>query len=430
MKRYCIVILLLIFPSLISAQSHVQFDKYFNGKTLRMDYFHTGTKTENLYSLDKFIEETDWAGSRSQLIDNTNLGKYMIRLYDLNTNLLIYSRGFCSLFGEWQTTGEAEKEFRRTFHESVLVPYPNNPAQVVIAERDRENVFHEMFSVVVKPGSRFINRDKLHPGIEAVDIIKSGPPSQKVDLLILGDGYTKDEMGKFEKDVKKYVKALFSLSPFKENRNNFNVKAVKAISEQSGPDQPRKGVFNNTAVDASFNAFDLPRYMLSNNNKAIRDIAGKFPYDQVYLLVNSKRYGGGGIFNLYACSSSDHENSDFVFIHEFGHAFGGLGDEYYSSAVAYNEFYPKGIEPWEPNITALLDKKNVKWKDQIKSGTPIPTPEKPEFKKTTGVFEGAGYSAKGLFRPQMNCLMFSNREKRFCPVCQMAIQRVIDLYTK
>ncbi|TKJ32152.1 peptidase M64 [bacterium (candidate division B38) B3_B38] len=422
--------LVLLCASLVWGQGSVPFGEYFEEKTLRIDFYHTGTKTEDIISLDAIYEEPIWAGSLTELIDTTNLGKHLVRVFDLATNQLIYSRGFCSLFAEWQTTDEAARGFRRTFHESVLIPYPRAPVQVVIASRDRENLFREVFTMAIDPASYHIKRIQRQQGRKATAVEHNGPPSVKYDLLFLGDGYRAEDSEKFRSDVARYVEHLFSLSPYKERRQDFNLWSVEVISAESGISQPRQGVYRDTALGCSFNAFDLPRYVLTLDNRAMRDIASIAPYDGIIILVNSERYGGGGIFRLYAISTVDHADSPHVVVHELGHALAGLGDEYYQSEVAYSEFYPPDVEPWEPNITICQERKMLKWRDLVDRLTPIPTPEKQEFVDAVGCFEGAGYAAKGLFRPAMRCIMFSKKSTAFCPVCRRAIERIIDLYSR
>ncbi len=467
-------ILTLVIISTAIAQNSVNFQKFFENKTLRVDYFHTGTATTETISLDQVYEEGPWAGSQVNLIDTLNLGKYLVKVFDTQTNRLIYSRGFSSIYGEWETTQEAKDGITRTFHESVLLPLPKRKIQMVIAKRDRWMIFHDIFSTVIDPHSRFVNREKRAPDFKVIILHESGPPSQKVDFLLLGDGYTKDELGKFRKDAERWKKVILSTSPFKEHARDINIRAIEVISQDSGIDEPRKNLWRNTALSCSYNSLDSPRYILSLDNKAIRDVASAAPYDFIYILVNSKRYGGGGIYNLYATGMTGVENPDldwhveYMFTHEFGHSFAGLGDEYYTSSVSYLDFYPKGVEPWEPNITALVNPKNLKWKAFVEEGTPIPTPwpkaqydsleairrswdrSKPGYYEKwvkiikqqkqiihqakywgkVGAFEGAGYSSKGLYRPFMDCRMFSLSTVPFDPVCRAAIERVIKFYAK
>lgn len=467
-----IFILLLVTYSL--AQNQTLFQQFFSDKTMRVDYFHSGTKGVDIFSLDQAYEQSIWAGSQTNLVDTLNLGKYLVKVLDAGTGRLLYSRGFCSIFGEWQTTSEAAKGIYRTFHETVLMPFPKREVKLVIAIRGSGGRFHDCWSCVIDPNSRFINREPTRDDVNVIEIINNGPAGQKLDLLIIGDGYAAEELSKFRKDAKHLVDVLFNEDPFKKRKSDFNVRAIEVVSQESGIDEPRKNIWKNTACGCSFNSLDSPRYVLSLCNKNIRDIAANAPYDQLYLLFNSERYGGGGIFNLYSTcfSGTDRQGeswwADYVFVHELGHALGGLADEYYSSSVAYTEFYPVGIDPWEPNITALPDKDRLKWRHLVKSTTPIPTPwdkaaydsldselrkldpsisdyaekyEKlREHKKKlllsqkywgeVGAFEGAGYLSKGMYRAFLDCRMFSKSLVGFDPVCQEAIERVINFYSE
>ncbi|RMF58462.1 MAG: peptidase M64, partial [Calditrichaeota bacterium] len=448
--KYLVQLIFWLSCSVLSAQT-IPFDQFFVNKTLRVDYFHTGTATREIISLDQAYQEGPWAGSRTRLIDTLNLGKYLVRVFDVESNQLIFSRGFSSIYGEWETTGEAKDEIARTFHESVLLPFPKRPVQVVLAKRDRWMHFQDIFSTVIDPASRFVNREPRSRDFKVLTLLETGPPEKRVDFLLLGDGYTKDELGKFRKDAEHWKRVILQTSPFKENAQRLNIRAIEVVSEDSGIDEPRKNVWKHTALGCSYNSFDSPRYVLTLENKAIRDIASAAPYDFIYILVNSKRYGGGGIYNLYATGMTGVTNPDFdwhveyMFTHEFGHSFAGLGDEYYSSSVSYEDFYPRGVEPWEPNVTALLDPEHLKWKAFVAPDTPLPTPwpkakfdsleavratwdrSKPGYYEKwaklraeqvkamqaspyygkVGAFEGAGYSSRGLYRPGMDCRMFS-----------------------
>jgi hypothetical protein len=465
--------IMIVFAMTASGFAGPQFDRFFVEKTMRVDYYHTGTATTEIFSLDQVYEQPIWAGSKVNLIDTLNLGKYMVKVFDLKTNRMIYSRGYCTIFGEWQTTDEA-KEKHGTFHESVLFPFPKRQVQVVIAARDKRNYFVDKYTTIIDPNSRFVNREKSRPKGKITEVMKNGDPACKVDVVILAEGYNMEEQEKFDRDVKKYIRELFKVSPFKERKKDFNVYSIGLISQDSGIDEPRQNIWKNTALGASYNSLDSPRYVLSTHNKAIRDAAAHAPYDQIYILFNSKRYGGGGIYNWFSTCHSDADMDVhsfwpiYVFVHEFGHAFGGLADEYYSSSVAYSEFYPLGVEPWEPNITALVDKQHPKWGSMIAEDTPIPTPwakaqydslnlevrkldkksenyekeyirlqkeirrtlESDTYAGKVGVFEGAGYASKGLYRSGVNCRMFTKSLTDFCPVCRATIEKVIDFYCK
>lgn len=442
--------------------------------TMRVDYFHTGNAGQELMSLDRVvIEPLPWAGNANHPIDDSNLGKYIFEVIDRNTNRITYSRGFCSIYGEWETTDEAKK-LNRTFHESLRFPAPTSSVQIVLKKRNpADNTFREIWSLIVDPNDMFVDRAKPEAPGKLIEIMKNGDPANKVDLLILGDGYTAAEMKKFEADARRLSDLMFNTSPYKERKNDFNVWALCPASPESGISRPSTGIHRTTPLGTSYDAFGSERYVLTFDNRAFRTIASFAPYDSVEILVNSRTYGGGGIFGLYGTVSSDNASAPYIFIHEFGHHFAGLADEYYTSATAYAPSTER-LEPWEPNVTALLDPKNVKWGDMIQKDTPVPTPwSKEEYDKYSaefqkrrgqirkenrpetemealfaevlnreskqfatepyadrvGAFEGANYESKGYFRSQLNCIMFT-RKMQFCQVCKHTIERVIDLYTR
>jgi hypothetical protein len=305
-----------------------------------------------------------------------------------------------------------------------------------------------------------------------MELQKMGDPATKVDLLVLGDGYTAAERGKFEKDARRFMNALFSTSPFREHRKDFNVWGLCPAAEESGVSRPSSGIYRRSPLGATYDAFGSERYVLTTENRVLRDVASFAPYEFIEILVNGQTFGGGGIFNQYATVAIDSLWSGFVGVHEFGHQFAALADEYYTSEVAY---LPPGkkTEPWEPNVTALFDPANLKWKDLVAPGTPVPTPwDKEEFDRferdiqrqrkelraagrpeaemnelfrkerekedamfgaqkfagKVGAFEGANYEAKGYYRPEVDCIMFT-RHNKFCAVCRRAIERVIGMYT-
>jgi hypothetical protein len=331
------------------------FDRYFAPKTMRVDYFHTGDVDEEIVGLDRVVSDGAWAGSLTRLIDETNLGKYLFEVVDPATNRVIYSRGFASIYGEWETTGEA-RSMHRTFHESLRFPWPREPVQVVLKKRDDRNAFHEIWSVSIDPNSRFVNAADPPPHSNVWAVFENGPPTEKVDIVLLSEGYRADEMEKFHADARRLVEALFAVEPFRSRRADFNIWAV---------DIP--------PISAEYNIFDSERYMLTYDNRALREALSGVPYEFLEILVNEKQYGGGGIFNSQSTTSVDTEFAEYIFIHEFGHHFAGLADEYYLSPVSY-ETPAELTEPWEPNVTALHDPSRVKWAHLVDPGTPLPTP--------------------------------------------------------
>jgi hypothetical protein len=451
------------------------FDDVFTGRTLRLDAFHSGTATEEHLAVDQVRVEGEWPGSRTRLLDDTNLGKYLLAVVDLATQRTMYSRGFASIYGEWETTGEARAGTWRTIHESYRFPEPRGKVQVVVRKRTDDGSFREIFATVVDPASRFVDRAPPAPTGEMWEVVASGDPATKVDLLILGDGYAPADRDRFRAHADRAVAAIFAVEPFASHRDDFNVRAIFTPAPKSGVSRPRAAVWRSSPLGLSYNAFDSERYMLTFANAQLREVASQAPYDALILLANDDKYGGGGIFDLWMTAAAGSGQFDYLVIHEFGHSFAGLADEYYTSPTSYEEFTAPGTEPWEPNVTALLDPAELKWKELVAGDTPLPTPWNQErydevslafqerrqemrargaseeemdayfaeVKATTtpmlagepyagkvGAFEGASYQARGLYRPATDCLMFTRNPSTFCPVCARAIERVISLYTE
>jgi hypothetical protein len=422
MKKILILCLLIIAQRVSAA-----FDDYFENKTLRIDYVHTGNNLTDSYSIDELIQEPYWGGPKVNMLDIFDYGRYKVLFYDAASNVLIYSHTYSTLFSEWQTTDEA-KTTVKSFSETVTCPFPKKKIHVEFQARNRKGIFEKKFEYDVDPGNYFIKKEQKMP-FPKVDILNSGDPAAKVDIVIIPDGYTKDEMDKFIKDAKRFTGFLFKCTPYKQNQDKFNVWAIQAPSAESGPDMPGIGVWKNTLLSTSFYTFDSERYLMTTDNKSVRDVASNAPYDQIYIIVNTNHYGGGAIYNDYAVCVSENPYDEYVFSHELGHEFAGLADEYYESSTSYNDFYPLDVEPWEPNLTTLV-KFDLKWKTMIDMSTPVPTPNIEKYKSVVGVFEGGGYVNKGVYRPFYDCTMKSISVDNFCPVCRKAIQKMIDFYTK
>lgn len=490
MKKIGLSVLSVLVLSLtVSAQLPEDFDRYFMDKTMRIDYFHIGDAKEEIVTIDQVYEQGIWAGSLNNLIDTFNNGRYYVKIHDLSSDMLIFSKGFDSYYGEYKTTNRAMKGVKRTYHETALIPYPKNKIRFVLEVRNRENKLLPLFSQVIDPSGVDICKEPPDKDVQVFEMIKNGHPHVKVDVALIAEGYTSEEEKKLQADFERFADILFSQEPYRTYKDMFNIYGVNKPSEQSGCDEPRRGVFRNTTLGASFNSLGSERYLLTEDNKALRDVAANVPYDALFIMVNHMRYGGGGIYNLFCTFTTDNQWHRYLFLHEFGHSFAGLGDEYYTSSVAYNEFYPRGVEPTEANITALLDPENLKWKEFITTGVSIPTPwEKEKFDKMdmdyqkirqeinqkiaemkrqgapkdeivrieqkseqlsrehadkldaylakskyrdkVGAFEGAGYSTRGLYRPMLDCLMFTKGDKPYCKVCEQAIIRVIKYYSE
>ncbi len=423
MKKY--ILLFTLIPFLLFPQTN--FNDYFENKTLRLDYYHTGNSTEDSYSFDELIEEPYWGGSKTNLLDQFDYGKYKFVVKDKESDKEIYSRTYSTLFSEWQTTEESKKTIK-SFSETVTFPFPKKSVVVEFYSRDKKNILHKKFEYTIDPKNYFIKKERTAQ-FENFKVHYSGDPAVKVDIVIVPDGYTKDEMQKFKDDCNKFSDFLLGTSPYKQNQDMFNIWAVESPSKESGTDVPAENIWKNTIANSTFYTFDLERYLMVIDDKNLRNLASNAPYDQIFVLVNTKKYGGGAIYNHYSVCSSDNDFSDYVFTHEFGHGFAGLADEYYTSDVAYEEFYPLDVEPLEPNVTTLVNF-DSKWKNMIEDSIPIPTPATGIYKDKVGAYEGGGYVPKGVYRPMQDCSMKSISVDNFCPVCKRAISEMIDFYTK
>ncbi len=489
MKRLLAVIALAVLTAVCAqAQKGPAFDDWFVDKTMRVDYFHAGNAAEETVTLDRVFDQGIWAGSRVHLVDPFNLGRYQVKITDAASGTLIFSKGFDSYFGEYKTSEPALKGVRRTYHESALLPYPRKPVRFTVEAKDRQNAYKVLFSQDIDPAAVTVIREPLIPGVKVFEVVKSGQPRNKVDIAIVAEGYTAAEEPKLKADLDRFAAVFFKFEPYKSHKDKFNFTGVFKPSPESGCDEPSHGSFKATALGATFDSLGSERYLLTEDNRSLRDIAAHAPYDALYIMVNHKRYGGGGIYNLYCTFTTDNQWYEYLFLHEFGHSFAGLADEYYTSEVAYNEFYPRGVEPAEPNITALLEPGKLKWKGLVSPGIEIPTRwEKADFDAMdnayqkirgeintkiaklkregaaaadvahveaeserlsrehadkvdaflraskywgkVGAFEGAGYAAQGLYRPQLDCLMFTKGTKPFCKICEAAVVRTILYYT-
>ena len=455
-------ILLALLPSFIVAAE--------TPATMRVDYFHSGNQETELFSLDQVVvEPLPWTGNMAQPVDRTLRGKYLFEI--LRGNETVWSRSFSSIYGEWETTSEA-KEINRSFHESVRFPAQDEIFELVLKKRGADNQFEEIWRIELGPDDVLVHRESARYADRVVAIHEGGDPATTVDLLLLGDGYTADEHDDFIAKAKEMTDIFFATSPFKERKDDFNVWALAPAAAQSGVSRPSTGTFRDSPIGATYDAFRSERYILTFDNKSMRRIASSAPYDFIEILTNTEVYGGGGIYGLFSTAAANSEWAPYLFVHEFGHHFAGLADEYYTSSVAYEA--PANItEPYEPNVTALLDPTNLKWKQHVKPGTPLPTPwPKAKFEAhsiavqkrraemraanvsedemnalfrytkqyaeelfeasgqtgVVGAFEGGNYQAEGFYRSEQNCLMFTRYES-FCTVCAEAIEKVIDEYT-
>jgi hypothetical protein len=452
--------------------SDVDFSEYFKDQTMRLDYYHTGTATEEHFSLDQMVNDGIWAGSKTQLVDDLELGKYLFEIQDPSTGKVLYSQGYSSIYGEWETTPAAKKEWG-VFHESLRFPWPKQKVKVVIYKRNEKQEFKPVWNYMLDPQHRKVNPAELKSPYEVYDVVENGDPHKKVDIVVLSEGYTADEMDEFRRDADKFADALLSAEPFASRKEDFNIRAVQVPAPNSGLNHPQQDIYNRSALSVQYGAFGSQRYALGYDNRKIRDAASAVPYEYTAIIMNDSIYGGGGIYNLYITAAADNAFHDYLFVHEFGHHFASLADEYYTSSTAY-EMGSDIIEPYELNVTTHTEKDKIKWGDMIDEETPLPTPwgqekfdkhgnkiqkkreelraEKADektmeklFKKQReweenylrnvehageiGAYEGAMYHSKGIYRSEPSCIMFIRTEE-FCAACQRAINLVIDQSTK
>ena len=314
---------------------------------------------------------------------------------------------------------------RRSYPESVVFPYPRRPCRIEIFGRNAGGHFEKRFSQNIDPASCFVAQ--FTPRYETFEVAYNGNPAHRVDIVLLPEGYGAGERAKFEAACREFAREFFSYSPFREYASRFNIRAVWAPSADSGVTIPGERVWRNTACGASFYTFGSERYQMVDDFQRLRDIAAHVPYDYIYVLSNTQKYGGGGIFNFYGISAAHHPTrTGKIYVHEFGHLLLGLGDEYVGT-TSYDDMYARDIEPWEANLTTLVGFEDKFWKAMVPAGTPVPTPDTPEYEGVVGVFEGGGYAAKGVYRPWRNCLMNNlHRTDEFCPVCTKAICDYIE----
>lgn len=419
MKKTVLLLTALLFSVFLLAQT-IPYEQYFEDHSLRMDVYQCGNNDSSYYMFDRFVIEPWFGGSKTNLIDPFDLGTNRVKVVDAATNTVIYTRGYNTLFREWQTTDEA-KEMERCYEESVSVPKPLHRAYIVLEIRNFDGEFVEVFSKTYEPDEIFNTTEQRYI-FPHYDAFVNGDPEAKVDVAILPEGYTEEEMDKFKSDCDHLVQVFANNEPFASHIGDFNFRGVLAPSEESGTDEPASHKWVRTILNSHFSTFYIDRYCTTRDYFSVKDVAANVPYDQIYILVNSTRYGGSGIYNFYSISTAGNMSSESVIVHEFGHAFAGLADEYEEPDNPLILLYNLNVEPWEPNITSLVDF-DSKWADLVAPATPIPTPNSSQYANVVGAFEGGGYFETGMYRPQVHCMMRDYAP--FCAVCNRAIESVI-----
>ena len=405
-------ILCLFMSANVNAQD---FNKVFSDSTLRIDYIFSGNANQQHIAVDQLNVMPRWYGKKQRLAELPIEGNGQITVRDHHTKRTLYRNSFSTLFQEWLTYDEA-KHTSRSFENVFLVPMPKDTVDITVTLNDNRRETTTQLTHTVAPSDILIKRigERNRTPFETLQTAKD--TSRCIHIAFLAEGYRTDEMDIFLKDAAEATEALFAHEPFKAMRNRFNIIAVKAPSADSGTSEPSKGVWKNTALHSHFDTFYSNRYLTTLRLKTVHDWLAGLPYEHIIILVNTHQYGGGGILNSYNLSMTHHPSFKPVVVHEFGHSFAGLADEY---AYDFEEIpmYPPDVEPWEQNITTKV-KFSDKWQDMMEK---VPS---------VGLIEGAGYSLKGIFRASHDCRMRTNDTPEFCPVCQRAIQRVIDFYTK
>lgn len=404
------------------------FNDYFADKTLRLDYIFTGNAAKQEICVDEICSLPSWAGRKHHLAELPIEGNGQLVVKDLQSGQIIYKTSFSSLFQEWLETDEAQQTVKG-FENTFLIPYPLRPAEVEITLFDMRRNVQASLKHVINPDDILIHRKGLSHITPHKYLLQSGSAEQCIDVAILAEGYTPDEMETFYQDAAIACESLFAHEPFKSMKSCFNIVAVASPSQDSGVSIPRLGEWKHTAFSSHFSTFYSDRYLTTSRVKSIHDALSGIPYEHIIILANTEEYGGGGIYNSYTLTTAHHPQFRPVVVHEFGHSFGGLGDEYFYDDDVMSGMYPLDIEPWEQNLTTRVNFAS-KWEDMLAPNTPIPTPSDKSKHYPVGVYEGGGYSSKGVYRPADDCRMRTNSYPTFCPVCQRAIKRMIDFYTK
>lgn len=423
MKRYILIFLLQFVALNLSAQG---FDAYFTDCTLRIDYIFAGNANQQMVAVDHLSSTDGWAGRRVNLDKTPVRGNGEIRLINSEDGSIIYRNSFSSLFQEWLVTDEAQHTIK-SFEATFLVPMPNEQTEVEITLFDNEGRVQTSLRHSIRPNDVLIRESSNLTPTRHEYLLKNGSSHDCIDIAIVAEGYTAEEMDIFLEDARIACQELFRYAPFAKYKKHFNVVAVMSESKDSGVSVPQDNEWRTTAINSNFMTFYSPRYLTTNSVHLLHDCLEGIAYEHLIILANTDTYGGGGIYNSYTLTTAHHPQFKPVVVHEFGHSFGALADEYFYDEPDHTAgTYKLDYEPWEQNITSLVDFQS-KWADMVKNNTAIPTEPTDKRKKnyTVGVYEGGGYITKGMYRPAVVCRMRDNEATQFCPVCQRAIERII-----
>ena len=422
MKKTFLLLSLTLVLTTLGAQS---FDQYFENKTLRINYLHIGDANHESFALKEYHAGGIWSGTRAYLQEPHQYGSVLFEAFDSTTNVLIFSRSYDCLFNEYRTTDEAATQ-SKSFEECINMPFPKNTIRYTFTCFDRKQIGTTLYTSYFNP--KTTSTTPFSKDYKYITLHQGGNPEQCLDILFIPDGYAKEDRGKLDVDVKAFASYILNCSPYKENTERINIYAIKGFSEESGVTDPNNKIYRKTLLNSSYNTLGTDRYLMCENVWKMYDVADDTPFDVIILICNSEKYGGGGIYNFYATVCNGAPEADFVIVHEMGHLIGGLADEYYTSETSVNDFYPTGVEPMEPNVTTLVDFE-AKWKDLMDPKTPVPTPATKKYNDMIGVYEGAGYVAKGVYRPWQNCSMKEVIYNNFCPVCTRVLIDMFNYYS-
>lgn len=419
-------ILMIFFLSVFQSLWSTHPNKLDQNTTLRIDFVLTGNQEEQQLTISEFFKLPGYSGSSAQNIPPFDYGNYKLIVTEKASDDTLFIKGFCTLFEEWQSTKEAESLFR-AFRQTIELPYPETEVTFIFQNRKKDGTTIELLREDFSPKN--LVTMLVPQKFPVITLHGVNNPHHKTDLLIIAEGYTREESDLFFKEANNLATYLLATPPFSENRESITIRALAIPSSQSGTDDPVKNQWRRTAMNSSFNTFGTDRYLETLDTWSVFNYAASQPRDHIIVLVNCKKYGGGGVYNHFSIATARNKASPEVFVHELGHGLAGLGDEYYYSETAYTDFFNLETEPWQPNLTTLVDF-DSKWKFLMNDSIPVPTPAISKYKNSTGVFEGGGYSANGIYRPAINCRMKSNEADGFCEACQFSIKRILDFYTQ
>lgn len=408
MKKY-LLLLMTLFSLSVQAQD---FEQFFSDSTLRLDYIFAGDVNQQYIYVDQLSKSHRWYGRRHRLAELPLAGNGQITVFDKMTGIVIYRHSFSTLFQEWLATDEA-KHTKKSFENVFLIPYPQQPVRIKVELRDYHDKVTAELVHEVDPRDILIRQLQRKKEAPYITLQQAADTTSCIHIAYVAEGYSAEQMDQYLDDCHVAMDALFEHEPFKTLRNRFNVIALCSPSHDSDVSQPGKGVWRNTALASHFDTFYMTRYLTTLHLKQLHDWLAGTPYEHIIVLANTAHYGGGGIYNSYNLSYTRGKHFRPVVVHEFGHSFGGLGDEYpYGDS---DPMYFADTEPWEPNLTTTT-KKPAKWQDLVDAGK-------------AGLIEGGGYLSKGVWRGQENCRMRTNEHPDFCPVCQQALTKLINFYT-